>query len=91
MGTSAGITFKTVTNVDKLEQLLEDLDKITNEGGLGVACTPILWDNGNGTLDISAQTHWSYDGENGRDFLRELHKLLKVNEITLDIIDEWER
>jgi len=80
MSTSAGIDFTTSNYkvVRKMRKHLDELDEITNNGGLGVACTPHLnyWRE-DGTYYLSAQTHWSYDGENGREFVKELHKWLE--------------
>lgn len=78
MSTSAGVCIK--TDVDTalwIAQQLHELDEKTNAHGLGVACIPTIFRDGK-TFVIDAQTHWSYDGTNGRIFVRELESWLKT-------------
>ena len=91
MGTSAGFEFEaTPENARKLKKMIPALDAITNVCGMDVACTPILSDNGDGSYCLSAQTHWSYDGTNGRAFLIEAKKMMRAEEIEIEISDEWD-
>jgi len=89
MSTSGGIHFKTdQKNIKRIEKALEELDKITNENGLGVACVPLFWIEKDNTYNINAQTHWSYDGTNGRVFVEELKKIFKRKRIKIEVLEE---
>lgn len=92
MGTSAGITFKADGKTLRFMRMIaKDLDEITNSSGLGCACTPRISKNrGEDTYDFSAQTNWSYDGANGREFLGELKKMIAKRGVVIELLDEWE-
>lgn len=90
MTTSAGIYFKAdKETVEKMRAAIPALDEITNEGGLGVSCTPTI-----GTCDggyyLAGQTHWSYDGTNGRAFLAEVKKWIEAHGFSVEIFDEYD-
>jgi hypothetical protein len=89
MGTDAGIEFKAESRtVRKMRKLIPKLDAITNEGCLGVSCTPLISKDGD-KYRMVGQTHWSYDGTNGRQFVAQIKAWAEVHELDIEVIDEW--
>ncbi|MBW1711086.1 MAG: hypothetical protein JRJ73_14600 [Deltaproteobacteria bacterium] len=91
MTTSAGIVFKAHhKTVEKMERLLDQLDEKVNARGLGVACVPVIWRTPlPERYYLFAQTHWSYDGENGRKFLRAMYAWINKHGFKIEVTDEW--
>ena len=90
MTTSAGIYFKTdKETVEKMRAAIPALDAITNEGGLGVSCTPTLG-KCDGGYYLAGQTHWSHDGTNGRALNAEIKKWIATNGFKVEIVDEYD-
>ena len=90
MGTDAGIEFKAEDQtILKMKKHLGELDDRTNGSGLGVACVPYFWKVSEGHWELTAQTHWSYDGENGEVFVDEVMKWIRANEFEVELLDYW--
>lgn len=90
MSTSAGIYFKAdKETIERMRDAIPALDAITNENGLGVSCTPTIG-KCEGGYYLAGQTHWSYDGENGRALNAEIKKWIEANNFKVEIFDEYD-